>query len=66
MSSDTHLVKWSVQIVRSWHPLYFLSGDRLAQDPVPPFDVDISVTFDDNDAALSFERRVREILEEMS
>lgn len=66
MNSDSsHLVKWDLAVHRSWSPLYFLGGGRTAE-PFPPFDVELSVTFDDNDAALSFERRVGEILEEMS
>jgi hypothetical protein len=66
MSSETRLVKWNVNIIREWNPYYFLGGGRVYGDPIPPVDVSISVTFDDNDAALAFEARVREILEEMS
>lgn len=65
-SESSHLVKWDVNIIRNWHPYYYLTGKRTCPEPVPPFHVSISVEFDDNDAALSFEGRVRQILEEMS
>lgn len=67
MSADTsHLVKFDIHVLRSWHPCYYLTGGRACPDPVPPFDVRIAVESDDNDSALDFGRRVREILEEMS
>ncbi len=67
MNSDNHLVKWDIRSVRQWHPYYFLDGKgRICPEASPPFDVNISVTFDDNDAAMMFEGKVREILENMS
>lgn len=64
-SNTTHLVKWNMEIIRRWTPPYFLDNERV-KEPFPPFDVTVNVTFDDNAAALAFESRVREILEEMT
>src|SRR5882672_8800783 len=66
MTSDkvTHLVKWSVNISRSWNPLYYFSGERL-QESFPPYVVDVSVEFDHEDAAAEFKTRVSAILDEM-
>jgi len=67
MTSDdktTHLVKWSVNISRGWNPLYYFSGERVA-DSVPPYMVEASAEFDNENAALEFEQKVMKILEGM-
>jgi hypothetical protein len=67
MNSDNHLVKWDINSVRQWRPYYFLDKKgRICPEPNPPFEVRISVEFDDNDAAMMFEGKVRDILQEMS
>lgn len=62
----TSLVKWDVRVLRSWHPYYYLTGGRVCPEPVPPVQVNMDTEWDDDSAALEFERRIREILEEMS
>lgn len=59
-------MSWNITTVRSYDPLYALGGKRIYSAPFPPFEMSISVTFDDNDAALEFERKVRKILEDVS
>lgn len=61
--SNRHIVQWDCRIEQNYNPLYFLAGGgRLDRDPIPPVDVRISATFDTNDSALEFERKVRELL----
>jgi hypothetical protein len=66
MTSETHLIKWDLSVMRNWHPYYYLTGGRTDPEPVPPFQVNFSCEFDDNDSAVLFEGRVRKILEDMS
>ena len=65
MASSTHLVRWDIGVSRNWSPIYLLAGERYQREPIPPIQVNIAVEFDENQAALESERKVREILEEM-
>lgn len=62
--SGRHVNNWDVHIRRNFHPVYTLGGGRYDSNPVAPMWVEINVEFDDNDAALDFERKVRELLEQ--
>lgn len=61
----THINYCDVRTDRRWSPVYTFGGDRYDTGPIPPMTVTVNVEFDDNDAALEFERKVRDILEEM-
>jgi hypothetical protein len=58
-----HVNGWDIRVVRNFSPLYTLSGKRYDNNPVGAVTVEIGAEFDDNDAALEFERKVRELLE---
>ena len=62
-TSERHVNHWDVRVERDYDPHYFLGGGRL-DGPIPPVTVQISATFDDHDAALDFERKVRDLLEQ--
>lgn len=59
-----HVICWDVRVERDFHPYYTLSGKRY-DEPFPPVTIQIGADFDNNDAALEFERKVREMLESM-
>lgn len=64
--SERHLNHWDVRIVRDYVPFYFLgSNDRYDSEPTPPVQVQISAEFDSDEAALTFEYAVRQLLENL-
>lgn len=58
-----HINRWDIRVERRWTPVYTLGGKRYDCEPTPPMSVEVSAEFDDNTAAMNFERRVRELLE---
>lgn len=61
----THLNKWDVRIERQWHPHYQLDGHRIPTAPAPPVILAIAAEFDDEQAARTFEMKVRDLLQEL-
>ena len=61
--SITHLVRWDLRVARRYLPLYTLDLRRWDPEPLPPTHVELSAEFDDDTAALDFERAMRELLE---
>lgn len=62
-ASDRHVNSWDVRVERRFSPVYTFGGRRYDPDPFVPVSVEISAQFDNNEAALAFEKTVREFLE---
>ena len=61
------VVKWDIQIVRDYRPVYFLNLERAGYEPAPAQNVTVSigVEFDNDEAAQEFEAKVRALLPEV-
>ena len=60
-----NVVSWGLNVMRSFHPVYVLTGNRIGYDSPDPVTVHISVTFEDNESAIEFEEKVRAMLPEV-
>lgn len=58
------VVSWDIRLERTFHPFYALGAGYQMDDGIPPCDVKISVTFDDNAKALEFQSKVLKLMEE--